>query len=252
MSQDVHVIPHGRRIQELDALRGIAAIAVLCTHYFNFYDYWHHIHNVFDGISKYGSYGVHLFFVISGFVILMTISRCKTLLDFVVSRFSRIFPAYWTAMLVTALVLTLLHSPDRPTWLQVLVGFTMTEKLFGIPHVDGSYWTLNVELSFYFWITIIFLLGWIPRIERVIAGLLSFQLIVALYNRFTDHLFSQGIKVAFLLEYGQLFCAGMIFYLNVVSRGDGSCCYFGVSSTRESFPFVILAGSRIHGWAFLS
>ena len=143
----------------------------------------------------------------------MTVSRCKTLLDFFISRFSRIFPAYWTGMLLTTFFLNLIHSPRSSSLLQVLVGFTMTEKLFGINHVDGSYWTLNVELSFYFWITLIFLFGWIPKIERVIVGLLSFQLLVALYNRFTDHMFSQGIKVAFLLEYCHLFCAGMIFYL---------------------------------------
>jgi len=41
-----------------------------------------------------GYYGVNLFFIISGFVIFMTLERTKKPMDFVVSRFSRLFPAY--------------------------------------------------------------------------------------------------------------------------------------------------------------
>ena len=61
MNHDVHVNPHPRRIQELDALRGIAALAVLLSHYFAFYDFWHNLHSPLDTVSSYGFYGVHLF-----------------------------------------------------------------------------------------------------------------------------------------------------------------------------------------------
>ena len=48
-----------------------------------------------------GRNGVQLFFAISGFVIFMTLERTKKPLDFIVSRFSRLYPAYWAALLLT-------------------------------------------------------------------------------------------------------------------------------------------------------
>jgi peptidoglycan/LPS O-acetylase OafA/YrhL len=57
----------------------------------------------------WGYLGVNLFFVISGFVIFMTLDRTLVPLDFVISRTSRLFPAYWAAIIIT-MVIT--HSLD--------------------------------------------------------------------------------------------------------------------------------------------
>ena len=85
------------RLLELDALRGIAALMVVLFHftmdrpemYYGF---------------KYGVTGVDFFFIISGFVIFLTLSSTKNWKDFVVSRFSRLYPTYWTVVTFTALM----------------------------------------------------------------------------------------------------------------------------------------------------
>ena len=41
-----------------------------------------------------GHFGVELFFIISGFVILMTIERLKTVRDFAIARVTRLMPAF--------------------------------------------------------------------------------------------------------------------------------------------------------------
>ena len=63
----------------------------------------------------YGYFGVNLFFIISGFVIFMTLQRTERPMDFVVSRFSRLFPSYWAAIILTFAVTHWLGLPGRLT-----------------------------------------------------------------------------------------------------------------------------------------
>ena len=88
---------------ELDLLRFIAALAVVFFHYtflnavrFNQIP----TYPILGDFSKYGYMGVELFFMISGFVILMTTIN-KSPVDFVISRVSRLYPAFWIALSLT-------------------------------------------------------------------------------------------------------------------------------------------------------
>ena len=76
------------RVVELDALRGLAALAVVAFHYTTHYG--NEVGHLGDmPVSfDFGNYGVELFFLISGFVIFMTLERTRTAMDFVVSRFA--------------------------------------------------------------------------------------------------------------------------------------------------------------------
>jgi peptidoglycan/LPS O-acetylase OafA/YrhL len=92
--------PRTSRLVEIDALRGVAALAVVLFHYTT------HFTKLFGAsppptISfSMGHYGVNLFFIISGFVIFMTLEKTLRPMDFVVSRFSRLFPTYWVAIVL--------------------------------------------------------------------------------------------------------------------------------------------------------
>ena len=72
------------RVVELDALRGLAALAVVAFHYTTLYGELYG-HSGPPPLSfGFGNYGVHLFFLISGFVIFMTLERTRSAMDFVV------------------------------------------------------------------------------------------------------------------------------------------------------------------------
>jgi peptidoglycan/LPS O-acetylase OafA/YrhL len=97
-----------KRVNEIDFLRFFAALMVVFFHY-SFRGY------AADGMStmpypllapvaKYGYLGVELFFLISGFVILMTAST-GSLKKFIVSRFARLYPAFWACCTVTFLTI---------------------------------------------------------------------------------------------------------------------------------------------------
>src|ERR1051325_8284919 len=117
-----------RRIVGLDALRGLAAGAVLLHHHAQYYDV------LFGGRTPLGinfgagHYGVELFFIISGFVILMTIERRKTVRSFAASRFTRLMPAFLAALMLASALLILWPMPQPfavPTLWQFIANLTM-------------------------------------------------------------------------------------------------------------------------------
>ena len=139
------------RIYELDALRGIAVLAVILFHYtFKYNEEYNQIglENSFN--FSYGHFGVELFFIISGYVIFMTVDKIKTARQFIWLRFTRLFPVYWTGVVFTFVLVSLIGLPGREiTFKAFLFNFTMLQDLFQIPSVDGAYWSLLPELMFY-------------------------------------------------------------------------------------------------------
>jgi peptidoglycan/LPS O-acetylase OafA/YrhL len=201
------------RIRELDALRGIAALMVVLYHYTVTYDssLGHEAELWFS--FAIGRQGVELFFIISGFVILMTLERVRDTEDFALARASRLFPTYWLSVLLTAAAVTVFALPGHEvTPGQVLVNLTMLQTFVGVDNVDGVYWTMAVELAFYGWMLLILAAGLLPRIERVLSvWLIALTAIVIVFVVFQMSL-PWGTAVALLLYHGHLFIAGMLFY----------------------------------------
>lgn len=138
-----------KRLRSLDGLRGIAAVAVVIYHYLYVApETWGALAEPLAP-ARFGAQGVQLFFVISGFVITMSLRR-GTIRDFIASRISRLFPLYWFAVLLTAAALTIFGLPGRYISAgQVAINLTMIQSYFGVEHIDGVYWTLAIELAFY-------------------------------------------------------------------------------------------------------
>jgi peptidoglycan/LPS O-acetylase OafA/YrhL len=94
-----------KRLKELDSLRGLAALSVLFLHYTLSYGTeigW--IAGKPLVVFSLARTGVAIFFVISGFVIYHSLQRAETLRDFAVARFARLYPAYYTCMALTGVI----------------------------------------------------------------------------------------------------------------------------------------------------
>ena len=91
-----------KRIESLDGLRGIAILLVILYHgYYIWYEYLpfgDKYSNVF--LFKYGNLGVQLFFLISGFVILMSLEKTSSYLKFLKNRWIRLFPSMFVVSLI--------------------------------------------------------------------------------------------------------------------------------------------------------
>lgn len=194
------------RLLELDALRGIAAISVMIFHY-----------SISQNAGKlgwefrYGVTGVDLFFMISGFVITLSIQKIQKWQDFAVFRFARLYPTFWSCLLITTLFL-LFYEPGSLTIAQFLANLTMFPVYFGIENVDQVYWTLLVEMIFYLWILIVWLVGGMRHIVTIgLVFMVGVVLLHALGSRFPAVYSFLTLKVQFLNHF-PLFFTGILFY----------------------------------------
>lgn len=109
--------------------------------------------------APYGWLGVEVFFVISGFAICISCWG-RTLGDFFRSRVTRLYPAFWAAVLITSLAASLTPAAGRAsTFRETLVNLTMLHEPAGVRAVDGVYWTLWVEMRFYLLIAAVIWFG---------------------------------------------------------------------------------------------
>lgn len=204
------------RIYNLDLLRFFAALFVLLFHY-TFRGYTaDHLSPVgfplFAPVFKYGYLGVDLFFIISGFVILMSAENA-TVNQFFASRISRLYPAYWVAVTISSLAVILIHGhPFEVTWGQYFINLTMLNEFIGVESVDGAYWSLAIELKFYFLIAVVLVFSKISHIYPLLITWLAISIAV-LFIPTQYAIVSSAIKTIFITNWSSYFIAGMLFYL---------------------------------------
>lgn len=161
-----------RRFMYIDLLRFICASAVMIFHFGFVAPIPDHdlpiSYAILPSLTLYGQFGVHIFFVISGFVIAMSIEG-RSFSAFMWARFLRLYPAYWIAVASTAATLILTHSHRSPSWQQIAFNMTMLQSYFSVPDVDGVYNTLAVELRFYLMMALISAARFRPTSSAIIA-----------------------------------------------------------------------------------
>jgi len=217
------------RLAALDGLRLVAALAVAAYHYtvawridgssLPQYFLPHLVH-----VSVYGFLGVELFFLISGFVICMS-SWGRTLGDFFTSRVSRLYPAYWAAVLITTAVAVAfpLHSaavPGRPGVQQVLINLTMLQQPLGVAGIDGVYWTLFTELRFYLLMALLVRGGFTYRKMVVFCCVWMTAAVLG------PPLLDARLNILLITDYAPYFVAGIAMYL--IHRFGATPLLFGI------------------------
>lgn len=197
------------RIPELDLLRFMAAVSVVLFHATT----WPSDPNLLTRVATYGSLGVPLFFMISGFVILMT-AQNRSGIEFINSRIARLYPSFWIAVLLSALALALL-ADDPPSLANIAANLTMQPHVFDQPYIDMVYWTLVVEMKFY-------ALTWLVIVTRQMKRV---ETLLTLWLAITA--FAVWVKIPHWLDsivmpmYASLFAGGCFLYL-VRSRGTNA------------------------------
>ncbi|GAB3001837.1 acyltransferase family protein [Psychrosphaera aestuarii] len=197
------------RLKELDGLRGIAAMAVVIYHYLYHYNRLFGHDFYVSELFSYGFYGVQLFFIISGFVIFWSIGRVSNVREFVVSRFSRLYPTFWCAVIITFIVTSLSNVEFlQLNFTTFLANLTMIHEYFRFQHVDGAYWTLTLEMAFYVWMVAIFKLNYLSKIENIFIPWVIIAALIALF----DLPIHNALKKLFIIDYIEFFAAGIVFF----------------------------------------
>jgi peptidoglycan/LPS O-acetylase OafA/YrhL len=158
------------RFASLDGVRGVAAVAVVLFH--------------FGGPSfawASGWLGVHVFFVLSGFLITTLALREEerrgrvSLRNFYVRRIFRIWPAYFAVLAVLVAVFVLRDEyaarqigPALPWYVSFNVDlWPVNNFLF------GQTWTIGIEQKFYLVWPLLAFLPWFPGLRRHRLGLMA-------------------------------------------------------------------------------
>ncbi|MGV3345133.1 acyltransferase family protein [Enterobacteriaceae bacterium LUAb1] len=149
------------KIESIQVLRGLAALSVVMFHYRFYLVPAGADRTIPDQLFGWGSIGVDLFFVISGFIMVYVTSDkkygAKTSINFIVNRLTRVLPTYYVLLLSTFLTggaMSIFHYPEKVSNLISALTFhpylTKHAPLY-LP-VGGMYnirWTLNYEIYFY-------------------------------------------------------------------------------------------------------
>lgn len=137
---------NGSRLEFLDSLRGLAAIMVACAHFIERTP----LHgSAFFQYVNFGQVGVVCFFVLSGMVIPYSLKEGeRPLSGFFISRFFRLYPAYWFSLILACIVVLYVANGSLDKRV-LLSNITMLQALLRAPDMFGVYWTLLIELFFY-------------------------------------------------------------------------------------------------------
>lgn len=195
-----------KKRSDIQGLRGIAVLGVVCYHY---------------GWLSGGYVGVDIFFVVSGFVITSLIIReiitnnSFKILKFFSRRVRRLLPALSLVTFLVLIASLLLESPSgaQQSTLKIALAGMIFGSNFIIPLVEGNYfdavmgdnpllhiWSLSVEEQFYFIVPIVIF------IVVLTANLLKLKK--------TIHFF---LKIFLVLFFISILVTYLIYFLNLPS-----------------------------------
>ena len=158
------------RLAFADVLRGLAALTVVIGHFTFLYmtspavvatlTYAEPAESMalpaaigaINDVFNWAAVGVAVFFLISGFVIPLSMETA-TVRGYFVKRLLRIYPTFWVALAfgVAALVISSSYwsKPFPLTWRDYLANFILVTEWSGRFDILSVAWTLQIELKFY-------------------------------------------------------------------------------------------------------
>jgi peptidoglycan/LPS O-acetylase OafA/YrhL len=167
----------GRHIESLDGLRGFAAAIVVISHVDD-------MPIVGDlSVLRVGAYGVAIFFALSGFLMAYLyggrpLTR-ESASDYLVSRFSRIYPVYFVAICLSAVLSAIpnLHYPDH------MIGAFSILRHVAMLGSNGVFWSIPPEIQFYIFFLALWLCFQSPQKYVVLAvGIVCLLAVLALFG----------------------------------------------------------------------
>jgi exopolysaccharide production protein ExoZ len=237
-------MPQGNKILSIQYLRGLAALGVVLCHYSMALPIPKLLKTVFD----FGQAGVHVFFLISGFIIVFSLIKADYKVNkffiFLAKRSIRIDPAYYATVILTILLFEyfVAISHVKGNEFNFIPGQFLAHLIYIVPFTDYPFymhvfWTLCVEFQFYLVIGLLFFL-WDNRVFKliflIIFSALSFKAWPNGYYLVLNYstIFSAGIWLVYLYRQPSWFNRIVTgFFLVLAERRFGipifillSCC----------------------------
>lgn len=235
----------------LDGVRGLAVLMVLVFHFVGSTEPVNGLERAIVAVTKYGAYGVELFFVLSGFLItgILYDSRGKPnyFRDFYMRRTLRIFPLYYGVLILTFLVAPLIPALTGPAldylvdrqawaWLYAVNVYIARQGEWSFSYLQ-HFWSLAVEEHYYlFWPLVVY--GLVNRPRMLVAVCLG-TAVIALAARMTGTLMGLSWWTTYVFTPFRLDGLALGAFIAVMARQAG-----GLDLLAHALPrFAAVAGA---------
>ncbi|AUS04133.1 acyltransferase family protein [Pseudotamlana carrageenivorans] len=216
------------KYNNFDFLRFLFAVFVVITHAFAISGYGENkewgmqLSNNQVALSQIGLSG---FFLISGYFMIQSLQRSKSILDYFKKRFLRLFPALMVLLIITVLLLPIVYEGKIPFYenKQVFTYIPNNLSLYcfqpvikGVfdnnPYhsINGSLWTLRYEFSMYIAIGLLYFIKNNLKLVRVVIGAVFIVMLIC-YNFFLQRFGGAsvlGMQGSHILNLGLFFVCG--------------------------------------------
>ncbi len=228
-----------KRIDFLDAIRGIACLLVMTQHIFE------RLYREFAFFNlnymSIGIMGVVSFFLVSGFVIPLSLEKSGSIKKFLTNRFFRIYPLYLFILFFTLMFLT--FKGQKFSLSAVLLNATLLQEYLKQPVFVGVSWTLSLEIVWYVVFAITFYFSFNKKTLYLLAASSIGMIVLAFISLLIETRLPMG-RVGYIHS-----CAvGLLFYRyfsGEVSRKEFFCA-FSFSWLSMAFAFAVTYGYFTH------
>lgn len=213
------------RKNNFDFLRLLFSTLVIVSHSFSLTN--NNSKEIFRAITEnqisLGTFSVKCFFIISGYLVFLSLRRSKNIVQYLSKRIVRIFPALFVVLLLTLLFMPFIYTGEgsifshKDYWRYFYRNLGLYHVKFFVggifetnPHprtINGSLWTISYEFTMYLSLLLFF---YFKRKLSQILLLASFIIFFSLSN-FAPHFLDADVTSKFFLDSADLYDLGCFF-----------------------------------------
>ena len=231
------------RDYKIDSLRGIAILSVVLHHILQFSNPLAKDSALFERFFiQNGQFGVELFFIISGYVMIHYFSTINNFFKFMFLRYTRLFPMLGFAIVMILTLSLLAGNFSRQLVFNGLFSLSIIDPnligrlvgLGGSTWIDDSFWTLFIEIKFYLLYATIFYLARRKslkfRLSLLILVLVSAKILNVASTYFDLQIALKITTHFFITQYSGYFIAGMLISTGLNQKNTTRKIFITLSS----------------------